>query len=67
MHASRITNILYFAATTQKFAVLHFINTATTAQAGGKEDTSKSFLVYLFGREHKFLKKCNLKISAKII
>ena len=47
----------------QKLAALHFITKIITAQAGEKEEASKSFLLYLFGRGHKFLKKFNLKIS----
>ena len=39
----------------QKLAALHCINTILTALAGGKEETSKSVLLYLFGRGHKFL------------
>ena len=47
----------------QKLAALHFIAKIITAQAGEKEKASKSFLLYLFGRGHKFFKKFNLKIS----
>ena len=49
----------------QKLAALHFINKIITGQAGEKEKASKSFLLYLFGRGHKFLKKFNLKILVK--
>ena len=50
----------------QKLAALHFINKIITVQAGEKEETSKSFLLYLFGRGHKFLKKFNSKILVKL-
>ena len=49
----------------QKLDALHFINKIITALAGKKEETLKSFSLYLCGRGHKFLKKCNLKISVK--
>ena len=39
----------------QKLAALHFINKIITALAGKKEEASNSFLLYLFGRGHKFL------------
>ena len=48
MHASRITNILWFAATTQKFAVLHLINTVITALAGKKEDFKVDFGILIW-------------------
>ena len=40
----------------QKLAALHFINKIITALAGENEEASKSLLLYLFGRGHKFLK-----------
>ena len=40
----------------QKLAALHFINKIITALAGENEEASKSLLLHLFGRGHKFLK-----------
>ena len=47
---------IYEYCSSQKLAALHFINKIITALAGKNEEASKSLLLYLFGRGHKFLK-----------
>ena len=63
MECTRQESQIYCSS--QKLAALHFVNKIITALAGEKEEASKTFLIYLFGRGDKFLKK--LKSITKII